>query len=277
MKSLTASVLLCTTAFVGTQAFAQSTVTGIDSLDDRITDVRNDANRDLSDMNDSQRFGPNNFKRGWGGAVALTYAGTSGNTDTDDLAIAGKLTYGAGPWQHTFGLGVEYGKDNGERSKQDLFGFYEGNYYFDDRLYGFGLARYEQDDFASYRKDTFVGVGPGYRILNEQNMTWRVQAGIGARYYEVNNATRDDDTVFAGIVSSRFFYQINEQVFLTNDTDILKSDGGGTLNTNDLALNVKMTDMLSTRISYKTDYNSAPVDGRKKTDNTFGVSLVMGF
>ena len=276
MKTLTRSLLLCATALTGTQAFAQSTVTGIDSLDDRITDVRNDANKDLSDMEDSQRFGPNAFKPGWGGAVALTYAGTSGNTDTDDLAIAGKLTYGAGAWQHTFGLGVEYGKDEGSRTKQDVFGFYEGNYYFNDRFYGFGLARYEQDDFASYRKDSFVGMGPGYRIFNEADMAWRVQAGLGARYYQVNNAARDDDTELAGILSSRFYYRINDQMFVTNDTDILKSDAG-TLNTNDLALNVKMTDTMVTRISYKTEFNSAPVDGREKTDNTFGVSLVMGF
>ncbi|RWR32972.1 DUF481 domain-containing protein [Sinirhodobacter populi] len=276
MKLVTTSALLAATALAGTQAFAQSAVTGIDSLDDRITDVRNEANKDLADMNDSQRFGPNAFRPGWSGAMALTYAGTSGNTDTDDLALAGKLTYGAGPWQHTFGVGIEYGKDDDKRSKQDVFGFYEGNYYFDDRLYAFGLARYEQDDFASYRKDSFVGVGPGYRVLNEQNMTWRVQAGIGARYYQVNDSLRDDDTEFAGIVSSRFYYQFNENVFLTNDTDILKSDAG-TLNTNDLALNVKMTDVMTTRISYKTDFNSAPVEGRKKTDNTFGVSLVFGF
>ncbi|MFC3059774.1 DUF481 domain-containing protein [Paenirhodobacter populi] len=276
MKLVTTSALLAATALAGTQAFAQSAVTGIDSLDDRITDVRNEANKNLSDMNDSQRFGPNAFRPGWSGAMALTYAGTSGNTDTDDLALAGKLTYGAGPWQHTFGVGIEYGKDDDKRSKQDVFGFYEGNYYFDDRLYAFGLARYEQDDFASYRKDSFVGVGPGYRVLNEQNMTWRVQAGIGARYYQVNDSLRDDDTEFAGIVSSRFYYQFNENVFLTNDTDILKSDAG-TLNTNDLALNVKMTDVMTTRISYKTDFNSAPVEGRKKTDNTFGVSLVFGF
>ncbi|HEY0212892.1 MAG TPA: DUF481 domain-containing protein [Paenirhodobacter sp.] len=276
MKLLTTTAILCATTFAGAQAMAQSAVTGIDSLDDRITDVRNDANKDLSDMNDSQRFGPNSFHDGWSGAMALTYAGTSGNTDTNDMALAGKLTYGAGQWQHTFGLGIEYGEDDDKRSKQDVFGFYEGNYYFDDRFYAFGLARFEQDDFASYRKDSFVGVGPGYRVFNDENLTWRVQAGVGARYYQVNNAAKDDDTETAGIVSSRLYYKFNDQVFLTNDTDILKSDAG-TLNTNDLALNVKMTDVMTTRISYKTDFNSAPVTGRAKTDNTFGVSLVFGF
>lgn len=276
MYRLIAPSIVCASMMAAAPAFAQSAITGINTLDDRIDDVRIQADRDLANSQDSQRFGRNNFAPGWSGAMALTYSGTSGNTDTDDLAVAGKLTYGAGPWQHTFGLGIEYGKDDSRRTKQNVFGFYETNYYFDDRLYAFGLARYEQDDFSAYRKDGFVGFGPGYRVVNEQHVTWRMQAGVGARYLEVNSPARPSDTEGAGIVSSRFFYRFNEQVFLTNDTDILKSKSG-TLSTNDLALNIRMTDAMTTRLSYKTDYNSEPVAGRKKTDNKFGVSLVVGF
>jgi len=38
-----------------------------------------------------------------------------------------------------------------------------------------------------------------------------------------------------------------------------------------------MSDNLSTRVSYRTDYNTDPVAGLKSTDNTLGVSLVLGF
>ena len=37
------------------------------------------------------------------------------------------------------------------------------------------------DDF---RTDAFLGFGPGYRILNSEQTTWRVQAGVGVRYTE---------------------------------------------------------------------------------------------
>jgi len=63
---------------------------------------------------------------------------------------------------------------------------------------------------------------------------------------------------------------------VNNDTDILTSDAS-TVATNDLGLNYKMTDTLSTRVCYRTKYNSDPSDGRKNTDNTLGVSLVLGF
>ncbi len=49
---------------------------------------------------------------------------------------------------------------------------------------------------------------------------------------------------------------------------------GITIADNDLGLNVKMTDKLSTRFSYRTEYD----DSRAiKTDNTIGISLVLGF
>ena len=60
---------------------------------------------------------------------------------------------------------------------------------------------------------------------------------------------------------------------ITNDTDVLYSNHS-TPATNDLGLNMKVTDRLSTRFSYQTDYNSTAA---QKFENTLGVSLVVGF
>jgi putative salt-induced outer membrane protein len=50
-----------------------------------------------------------------------------------------------------------------------------------------------------------------------------------------------------------------------------------TIVSNDFGVNFKVTDKMSTRISYRTDYNSDPLPGTTATDNTFGVSLIVGF
>ena len=42
-------------------------------------------------------------------------------------------------------------------------------------------------------------------------------------------------------------------------------------------MNYKMTDSLSTRISYRTEYNTDPLPGFKSTDNTIGIALIVGF
>ncbi len=63
---------------------------------------------------------------------------------------------------------------------------------------------------------------------------------------------------------------------LANGTEVLPSDVN-TIVTNDLGVNFKMTGSLSTRVSYRTEYNTDPAPGRVSTDNRFGVSLVLGF
>jgi len=119
-----------------------------------------------------------------------------------------------------------------------------------------------------------VGFGPGFRILNTETQTWRVQAGPGIRYTKDQAGVETNES--SAIVSSRAWFKINDVVSINNDTDVLTSKGS-TVATNDLGLNYKMTDTLSTRFSYRTEYNSKPAAGFKKTDDTIGISLVMGF
>lgn len=175
----------------------------------------------------------------------------------------------------TIAVALEFAEEDGVKSEEDVFGVYDANYYFDKNFYGFVLGRVESDGLATLasevKTDAFVGIGPGYRIVNTPDMTWRLQVGVGVSYLE--DGLDESVTEIGYIASSRFFYKFNENVFATNDTDILKSDAALRIN-NDLGVNFKMTDAFSTRVSYLTEYN----DSRAiRTDNKLGVALVYGF
>lgn len=268
---------------VAAPAFAQSRVTGIQTLNDDIDDITTDVNRDLRRGTDAERFGPNGVAQGFRGSFALSASGTDGNTDTGEISGAGRLTYGIGDYNHLFGFALEYGESNGRKSEEKFFATYEGSRYFTPQFYAFGLARVQYDGFLTSNTgavingeetDAFIGFGPGYRVFNQPNHAWRVQAGPGVRYYEdVNNV---DETEVGFIAASRYFYGFNETVSFTMDTDILGSDTN-TIVSNDAGVNFRMSDNLSTRVSYRTDYNTDPTPGLKSTDNTIGVSLVLGF
>ena len=89
----------------------------------------------------------------------------------------------------------------------------------------------------------------------------------------LKNGAGESNTETGYIASSRFYYKINDNVFFTNDTDVLNSDTALRAN-NDFGVNFKVTDAISTRVSYLTEYN----DSRAiRTDNKLGVSLVFGF
>lgn len=254
--------------------FAQSAIVGIEDLDDRIDDIQEDVADDMAKGDDKDRYGTNQYAQGWSGSMALGFTATSGNTDTADLDVAGRLRYGNGPWNHSVGFAVELAEDNDIRNKEEVYATYDVNRYMSENFYIFGLGSVNYDNFDTLEWDAFIGAGPGVRIVNTENQTWRVQAGPGFRY------TKDqlgvDDKELAGIVSSRYFFKLTDTVSLTNDTDVLFS-GGDAVVTNDLGVNFKVSNRLSTRVSYRTEWDSDPLAGFEDTDNSLGVSLVYGF
>lgn len=255
-------------------AFAQDLL-GTTALNDTLDDIDRDVEKDMARSNDASRFGNPEFRPGLSGSASLSYSGKTGNNESQDLTIGTRLRYAAGPMVQTLGLALDFQEATGAATKEDIFMVYDANYYFNDQFYAFALARIQTDGLATtatdVKKDAFIGFGPGYRVVNTDQMTWRVQAGVGQSYIE--NGVGASTTEGAGIVSSRFFYGINDNMFVTMDTDVLKSSSALRVN-NDLGLNVKMTDAFSTRVSYLTEYN----DSRAiRSDNKLGVSLVYGF
>lgn len=274
-------------ALIGGAAMAQETITGIDALDDRIDDIERDVAEDMARAEDAARFGSPEGRQGFSGSAALGYSGKTGNNESQDLSLGLRLRHAQGPFVQTLGAALDFSESEGSSTKEDIFAVYDANYYFNQNFYGFVLGRLQMDGLADeltaddiadgvalsdkVRRDAFLGFGPGYRVVNTPEMTWRVQAGIGISYLEFGDDT--SVTEEAAIASSRFFYKFNDNVFLTNDTDILNSDTALRAN-NDLGVNFKMTDTISTRVSYLSEYN----DSRAiKTDNKLGVSIVFGF
>ncbi len=263
--------------------FAQQRALGIETLNDRIDDINRDVATDMARGSDAERFGPNGVAQGWRGSFALSASGTSGNTDNGEVSGAGRLTYGVGSWNHLVGFAVEYGEANGQKNEEKFFGTYEGSRYFTPEFYMFGLARYQYDGYLTDNNnnqipgsetDAFVGFGPGYRAINTENHTWRVQAGPGVRYFK--DVTGDSESEVGAIASSRYYYAFNDMVSFTMDTDVVSSKVN-TVVSNDAGVNYKLSDNLSTRVSYRTEYNTDPVGALKSTDNTLGLSLVLGF
>lgn len=272
--SLFAGVSLFALAFAPA-VFAQAAITGVEQVADRIDDVETAVADDMARSEDAARFANPEFRPGLSGSASVGYSGKTGNSKSQDLSAGIRLRYAQGNLVQTLGAALDFQEAAGTKTKEDILAVYDANYYFNESFYGFVLARLESDGLAStaadIRRDGFLGFGPGYRIVNTADMAWRVQAGIGVSYLE--DGLRNSVTETGYLAASRFFYKVNDNLFFTNDTDVLKSDTALRVN-NDLGMNVKMTDTISTRVSYLTEYN----DSRAiKTDNKLGVSLVFGF
>jgi putative salt-induced outer membrane protein len=256
-------------------AIAQTDLTGVTGLNDRVDDIQSAVRDEIARGEDENRFGNPEYRPGLSGSASLGYSGQTGNSQSQELSLGARFRFASGPFVQNIGLAIEFAEAAGNVTKRDVFGVYDGNYYFNDSLYGFVLGRIESDGLAKtaaeIKQDAFLGIGPGYRIVNTPQMTWRVQAGLGMSYLE--DGTGDKNREAGAIVSSRFYYALSDKVFATNDTDVLRTDTSLRVN-NDFGINLQISDAMSTRLSYLTEYN----DSRAiQADNQVGVSLVIGF
>ncbi|QBX35033.1 DUF481 domain-containing protein [Paracoccus liaowanqingii] len=306
LLSSTAAIL----AALSVPAFAQSEIStgadaaGISAIDDRITDIEDDVTDRFDRDNDADRFGPADRRQGLFGTMSLSYTGRTGNTENQDLAIGGRVNYNQGVFAQSVGLSIEFGEDDfGNKDQEDINAIYDAQYYFNDQFYAFALGRVSQnglvdgvrnspsqtdEDFAAefddFRTDAFLGFGPGYRILNSADTTWRVQAGVGVRY--TKTGAQELGTNFDGtpagssntdvgyIASSRLYHRFNDLVFITNDTDYLGSDDSADVISNEFGVNFRVSEQLATRVSYTTEYQE---ERAIRTDNTVGLAVVYGF
>jgi putative salt-induced outer membrane protein len=271
-RTATATAIAMTALGIG-PALAQNIFTGVEAVDERIEDIEEDAS-DLLEPDDRDRFGFARAPQGWAGSVALATSATTGNTETFDLSLGARVTYGAGAFSNYMGFGAEYSESDGSRDVAEAFAIYDGIYDFQNQFYGFGTARYNYNDDATFRHDAFIGAGPGYRVFNTEDLAWRVQAGPGIRYIE--DESGNNSTELAGIASSRFFARVSDVSFITNDTDLIGSEEAVNIY-NDLGVNFRMTDMLSTRVYLRTDWTDSPAPGRDEFDNSVGLALVASF
>ncbi|MBM3604620.1 MAG: DUF481 domain-containing protein [Alphaproteobacteria bacterium] len=300
-------------------AFAQSEIatgadaTGISGIDDRITDIEDAVTDSFDRDNDPDRFGPADRRTGLFGTMSLSYTGRTGNTENQDLAIAGRVNHNEGPFAQSVGLSIEFGEDdNGNKDQEEVNAIYDAQYYFNDQFYAFALGRISQNglvdgernsdaqsdedfaaEFTNFRRDAFLGFGPGYRVINTPDTAWRVQAGVGVRYtqtgaaYAGTNTFIDSDgdvvvtdgdtssnTDVGYIASSRLYHRFNETVFITNDTDYLGSSDSDDVITNEFGVNFRVSEQLATRVSYTTEYQE---NRAIRTNNRVGVAVVYGF
>ena len=255
-----------TTAFSNQDAAANS----VDAIEEQIA---NDKDRNLSN------FGNTGREVGDYGSVSLRATATN-DDDNSSSDIGLGLRYGSYDGQNGYDvtLSYTYGETNGNISENNLLAGLDYRRDFGTNLFAYGKADVALDRTADqagdYSQDVFAGVGIGYRIFNDADTQWSVQAGPGYRIASVVGGQEVRET--AASLSSNFFTSLSDTSYITNDTDVIYSKAT-TVVTNELALNVSMTDTLSLRTGLTTQYNDASDANFGDAKNTLGVSVVYNF
>ncbi|MDO7558021.1 MAG: DUF481 domain-containing protein [Loktanella sp.] len=271
-------IIAAISGFVATGAMAQTTTfdnstaaaDAVESIEDSITDA---AERDVS------KFGNEGREVGSYGSVSLR-----GTTTSNDGATSSDVGVGLryGTFDGVNGIDVTaafvYGEDDGVQTENNLQLGIDYRRDFNDTMFAYAKANASFDKLSTtvgeYEQDVFVGAGLGYRIFNTADTQWSVQAGPG--YRAANVVGGGEVSEAAASVSSNVFKSLTDTTYVTNDTDVIYSETATTV-TNDLAINVALTDTLTMRTSYTTNFNDQSDATFSDAENTLGVSVVYNF
>lgn len=219
---------------------------------------------------------------GWAGEGSFGAGFTTGNTETTDVSLGVRLARDGGVWRPSVEALADYGKTDGTETRNRVFLAGQLDRDFSERTYGFGRVSHERDEFSGFESRSFIGGGLGYRILMGETTSWAIEGGPGLKIDEVRDVPApvfipgDIEQSFSVIGASKFAHAFNDNVKLTNDTNVLYAETSTQVG-NSLAITAGLTGALSARFAFDVRYDTDPPLGFEQTDTITRVSLVYAF
>lgn len=261
-------------ALVSGPAFAQTTTFDAqDRAQDAVTDLQEDIEDDFD--RDLPTFGNVGRQVGFEGSFALQGSLTSGNTDTASLGIGTTLGYYDGVNGYDLSVSYTYGETDGSTDANRLL--YGAKYTrdFGPRWFGYASLQGSNDpESTSFTRDTFLGIGVGYKVIERADLQWNVSAGPGYRWADQVGGTEIKEEAIS--LTSNYTARLSSTVYGTLDTSVIWSESD-TVIYNDAGINVSLNERLALRTSLVSEYHTDPGPGAESLDNALGVSLVYSF
>lgn len=219
----------------------------------------------------------------WTGKGEAGLVIASGNTDTKTANAKFALATEIDKWKHQFGGAALYASaDPDGTSARRWEVFEQTDYNFSPRNFVFGAARYENDEFSGFEYQAIVSGGIGHKFIDTDVTKFTGTAGVGYKFFETQDAfddagvliapgESDSEAVFRGTLDYDHKFTATTSLL---DRFVVEAGATNTFVQNDLALQVKMTDVLALAVGYSVRYNTDPQVGFEKTDTLTTINLV---
>ena len=220
----------------------------------------------------------------WSGKGEVGAFRSTGNNSNTGLSGAVELARKGIDWSHQLRLRADYQRSNGATTRERYFAAYEPRFQIDKGFFAYGLGQFEADRFQGYDARYALSAGIGYRIIDESDLTLSAKLGPAYRLTQFTNGT--DEGRIAALAGLDFDWTITDRVKLTQDGNVTSETGGSAtavVDSSNVSLNLltglqlKVSDKVSTRLSYQVDYESNPPAGTENTDTMSRFTLIYGF
>ncbi|MFT7860465.1 MAG: DUF481 domain-containing protein [Sulfurimonas sp.] len=232
----------------------------------------------------------------------LGYVETNGNTDTKAFSLELDLTKEWNKSEFSFDFDGQYATEQSVETKNKYVAELEYGYKLSERLSAYYLLGYKSDKFSGFAYQLYTGPGLKYKVLTQEPHKLRVEAGLlyALDQYEdvwvdalgnqlsypydgvvkdhiITAAYKDDYASYRlkGVYDWKILETLKFQQELTLRGSLEKSDKYFVYSKT--AIYNKINSIFSAGISYKIDYVNIPADGKKRTDTTLAVNLILDY
>lgn len=208
----------------------------------------------------------------------------SGNTDTTTANVKLQLANEIDKWKHEFGVDALYATADPDGTTAQRWEFSEQtDYNYSPRDFWFGAGRYEDDRFSGFEYQATVSAGYGRKFIDTDVTKFVGTAGVGYKFFETRDVfdevtgvllepgDTDSEVVFRGTLDYDHKFTATTSLL---DKFIVEAGADNTFAQNDIALQVKMTDVLALAVGYSVRHNTDPPIGFEKTDTLTTINLV---
>lgn len=213
----------------------------------------------------------------WEATAELGYIKTSGNSDTETLNAKFKGETGYNKWTHQLELEAlrsasedsTTGED--ERSAEKYRIEVQSDYDLGERMYAFGNANWENDNFSGLNYQASIAAGLGYKVIKNDEMKLNLELAPGYRITEDESNNTEEDAIVRA--AETFSWKLSKT---STFAQYLKVEAGDS-NTETrfgLSLTSKIAGDLSMKVSHDITHNSDVGTDIDKTDRESAITLV---
>ncbi len=220
----------------------------------------------------------------WSGKGQVGAFQSTGNSTDVGVSLALDLNRTGIDWQHRLRATADYQRSNGRTSREQFLFAYEPRYRISPSLFTYALAQFENDRFQGYDGRYSLSGGIGYDVVKKQAVSLSLKVGPAFRRTEfVDGTVANNLGALAGL---DFDWRLNKALTLTQDTNLIADSGtraaiivdsGNTSVVLVTGLEAKISNRLTTRLSYTFEYDSNPPVNSVSTDTLSRFTLVYGF
>lgn len=213
--------------------------------------------------------------RPWDGKINASAVFSSGNSENSAVGFALDAARATGDFVHNVTGFLDLGRSGGVTNQKRWGAAYQLDYQLSERTYAYWRISYEEDEFSGFDYRLFTGAGFGHFFFQADDFAWKIEGGPGFRYSPID-LTQEVDEQLAVYAASEIDWLIREGVTLEQDVNVTWTSPTTTVQSI-TALRTKLTDSISTALSFEYRYETDPPEGRENTDTIARASLVYGF